>query len=240
MRRIDQLHLDYPFAGSRMLRDMLVGEGVKVGRRHVGTLMRRMGIEALRRLSHYEQEAPCASSLPVPAARLGHRARQRSLGAGHHVHPYGPRLGVPGGRTGLVQPPRAHPSVVHHDGPTSASRLCGRRRPGTDRRKSSTPTRAASPAALSSSPRWSALALAKSMDGRGCLRDNVFVERLWRSVKYEDVYLKAYDSDTAARAGMAAYFAFYDALRAIPEPRRARARHGLLQLAAAAFGAATG
>jgi putative transposase len=49
MRRIDRLHLDYPFAGSRMLRDMLRQEGFKVGRTHVATLMKRMGIEALYR-----------------------------------------------------------------------------------------------------------------------------------------------------------------------------------------------
>jgi putative transposase len=51
------------------------------------------------------------------------------------------------------------------------------------------------------------------MDGKGCWRDNVFVERLWRSVKYEDVYLKAYDDVSAARQGLAAYFAFYNARR---------------------------
>ena len=49
MRRIDELHLEYPFAGSRMLRDMLNREGYWVGRKHVATLMRRMGIEALYR-----------------------------------------------------------------------------------------------------------------------------------------------------------------------------------------------
>ena len=53
----------------------------------------------------------------------------------------------------------------------------------------------------------------QSMDGRGCWRDNVFVERLWRSVKYEEVYLKAYDSVSAARAGIAAYFDFYNRRR---------------------------
>ena len=53
----------------------------------------------------------------------------------------------------------------------------------------------------------------QSMDGRGCWRDNVFVERLWRSVKYEEVYLKAYDSVSAARKGLAAYFDFYNARR---------------------------
>jgi putative transposase len=49
MRRIDELHLDYPFAGSRMLRDLLRGEGVVIGRELVATLMRRMGIEAIYR-----------------------------------------------------------------------------------------------------------------------------------------------------------------------------------------------
>ena len=49
MRRIDELHLEHPFAGSRMLRDLLTQEGIDIGRRHVSTLMKRMGIEALYR-----------------------------------------------------------------------------------------------------------------------------------------------------------------------------------------------
>ena len=49
MRRLDRLHLEFPFAGSRMLRGLLAAEGCKIGRRHVKTLMRRMGIEALYR-----------------------------------------------------------------------------------------------------------------------------------------------------------------------------------------------
>ena len=49
MRRLDRLHLQFPFAGSRMLRGLLAAEGCKIGRRHVKTLMRRMGIEALYR-----------------------------------------------------------------------------------------------------------------------------------------------------------------------------------------------
>ena len=52
-----------------------------------------------------------------------------------------------------------------------------------------------------------------SMDGRGAWRDNVFVERLWRSVKYERVYLKAYDSVSAARADIADYMAWYNTSR---------------------------
>jgi putative transposase len=49
-----------------------------------------------------------------------------------------------------------------------------------------------------------------SMDGKGCWRDNVFVERLWKSVKYEEVYLKAYDSVTHAKASLGAYLNFYN------------------------------
>ena len=52
-----------------------------------------------------------------------------------------------------------------------------------------------------------------SMDGQGSWRDNVFVERLWRSVKYEEVYLKAYDSVTEARASLGRYFDFYNGHR---------------------------
>ena len=65
MRRIDELHLEHPFAGSRMLRDLLRGEGVAIGRDLVATLMRRMGIEALYRRP--------GTSAPAP---------------GHKVYPY--------------------------------------------------------------------------------------------------------------------------------------------------------
>jgi putative transposase len=58
MRRIDELHLDYPFAGSRMTRAMLVNEGIRIGRRHVRTLMRRMGVETLYRRPRTSKPAP--------------------------------------------------------------------------------------------------------------------------------------------------------------------------------------
>ena len=58
MRRLDELHLDYPFAGSRMLRDLLRREGVPIGRRHVATLMKRMGIEAIYRRPNTSKPTP--------------------------------------------------------------------------------------------------------------------------------------------------------------------------------------
>jgi putative transposase len=57
MRRIDALHMDYPFAGSRMLRDLLAAEGIKVGRLHVSTLMKKMAIEAIYRRSNTSKPA---------------------------------------------------------------------------------------------------------------------------------------------------------------------------------------
>ena len=62
MRRLDELHLDHPFAGARMLRDLLRREGVAVGRRHVSTLMKRMGIEAIyRRPNTSKRNRPIAT-----------------------------------------------------------------------------------------------------------------------------------------------------------------------------------
>ena len=58
MRRIDELHLDYPFAGSRMLRDLLRGEGVVIGRDRVVSLMRRMRIEAIYRRPNTSKSSP--------------------------------------------------------------------------------------------------------------------------------------------------------------------------------------
>jgi putative transposase len=55
--------------------------------------------------------------------------------------------------------------------------------------------------------------IAISMDGKGAWRDNVFVERLWRSVKYEEVYLRAYDSVSEARASIGRYLDFYNCRR---------------------------
>ncbi len=206
MRRIDELHLEHPFAGSRMLRDFLRLQGIEVGRRHVGTLMRRMSIQALYRKPNTSRTSD-ASGLPVRAARAGHRTGQPGLGAGHHLHPDGAGAGCTWWRcwTGRVAG-CWRTECRSRWRRTSASRPCGGcARWG--RQRLSTPTRAASSVAPSSWLRSRAGAM-QSMDGKGCWRDNVFIERLWRSVKYEDVYLKAYDGVSAARQSLAAYFEF--------------------------------
>lgn len=82
--------------------------------------------------------------------------------------------------------------------------------PATARLKSSTPVRGSQFTAETFTAAVLAQGCKLSMDGRGAWRDNVFVERVWRSVKYERVYLKAYDSVSTARAGIADYIHWYN------------------------------
>ena len=70
MRRIDELHLDYPFAGSRMLQGLLRGEGLETGRRHVATLMKKMGIEAIYRRPNTSKPAPGHKIYPYLLRKL--------------------------------------------------------------------------------------------------------------------------------------------------------------------------
>ena len=98
MKLIDRLHLDYPFAGARMLRDLLNLRRIQVGCRRVRTLMRRMGIEALYRKPIHQQETPGASDLPVPAEAPESRATQSGLGDGYYLCSNGTGLRLSGCR----------------------------------------------------------------------------------------------------------------------------------------------
>lgn len=96
MRRMDELHLEFPFAGSRMLRDLLRNKGQPVGRKGIRRLMKQMGIEALYRKTEHKSQARRTSDLPLPAAQPEHRAAQSRLGNRHHVHPDAPGLRLSG------------------------------------------------------------------------------------------------------------------------------------------------
>ena len=210
MRLIDALHLDYPFAGSRMLRDLLGRAGVSAGRRHVGTLMKRMGIEAIYRRPHTSKPAP-----------------------GHRIYPYLLR-GVAVVRpdqvwcTDITYIPMARGFVylvaivdwfsrrvlAHRVSITLTTDFCiealeeaiaTHGRPAMFNTDQGSQFTSEGFTDVLKSHR-----IEISMDGKGSWRDNVFVERLWRSVKYEEVYLRAYDSVTAARASLGRYLAFYN------------------------------
>ena len=213
MRRIDELHLDYPFAGSRMLRDLLRGEGVAVGRERVAAMMQRMRIEALYRRPNTSK--PCA---------------------GHKIYPYLLR-GIAVVRPNQVWAmdityvPMARGFVylaalvdwfsrrvlawrisitleVEFCLAAVEEALAKYGRPEIFNTDQGSQFSSADFTGL-----LMANAIAISMDGRGAWRDNVFVERLWRSVKYEEVYLRAYDSVGEARASIGRYLAFYNSKR---------------------------
>ena len=214
MRRIDELHLEHPFMGARMLRDHLRREGVHAGRRHIGTLMQRMGIQALAPQPGTSKRAP-----------------------GHHIYPYLLR-NAPITRsnqvwaldTTYISMARgfvyltavvdvASRRVLAHRVAITLEAIHAKEVIEQALAKYGTPeivnTDQGSQFTAQEFTRVVLDAGCKlSMDGRGAWRDNVFVERLWRSVKYESVYLKAYDSVSAARADIAEYLAWYNSQRA--------------------------
>ncbi|WP_242098411.1 IS3 family transposase [Sphingomonas sp. CROZ-RG-20F-R02-07] len=213
MRRIDELHLLYPFAGSRMLRDLLRQEGVSVGRLHVAMLMKRMRIKAIYRRPNTSKPAP-----------------------GHKIYPYLLRnLAVTKPNqvwaTDITYIPMARGFVYlvaivdWFTRRVLAWRMSISLNAGfCIEALEEALARWGKPTIFNSdqgsqftSTAFTAVLLrekiAISMDGKGCWRDNVFVERFWRSVKYEEVYLNAYASVLEARAGIGRYIAFYNAVR---------------------------
>jgi putative transposase len=213
MRRMDELHLDFPFAGSRMLRDLLNADGVAIGRRHVATLMKRMGIEAVYRRPNTSKPAPGHEIYPyllrdlpvtrpdqvwamdityVPMARgFVYLAAvidwfSRRVLAWRLSITLEAAFCVEALEEALAR--HGRPEIFNTD---QGSQFTGGAFTGVLTRNG----------------------IAISMDGKGAWRDNVFVERLWRSVKYEEVYLRAYDTVAEARASIGRYLSFYNTRR---------------------------
>ncbi len=213
MRRIDELHLEHPFAGSRMLRDMLEGAGIKVGRRHVGTLMRRMGIEALYRKPNTSRKHP-------QHAVFAYLLRGLQIDRANVVWALDITY-IPMARGWVylvaVLDWYSRRVLAHRVSITLEPDFCVEALHEAAERYGSPEIVNTDQGSQFSSADFvdevKRIGATQSMDGRGCWRDNVFVERLWRSVKYEEVYLKAYDTVSVARAGLDAYFAFYNSRR---------------------------
>ena len=213
MRRIDHLHLDYPFAGSRMLRDLLRQEGYCLGRKHVATLMKRMGVEALYR-----------------------KPKTTKPGAGHKIYPYLLR------NMAVTRPNQVWAMDITYIpmargfvylvavvdwftrrvlswkvSITMDTHFCleavedAMEQYGTPEIMNTDQGSQFTSQAFTELLKENDIRI--SMDGKGAWRDNVFVERLWRSVKYEDIYLRAYESATAVRTGLKRYFNFYNSRR---------------------------
>ncbi len=213
MRRIDELHLDYPFAGSRMLRDLLRGEGVAIGRQRALTMMKRMAIEALYRRPNTSKPAPGHKIYPyllrsitverpnqVWAMDITYIPMARGFVYLAAVVDWFSRR-VLAWRLSITMEvafclEAVEEALAKHGRPEIFNTDQGSQFTSAD---------------------FTGLllgqAIAISMDGKGAWRDNVFVERLWRSVKYEEVYLRAYDSVREARASIGRYLDFYNRKR---------------------------
>jgi putative transposase len=213
MAAIDEVHLQLPFYGARRLRDELREKGFAVGREHTSTLMRRMGMTALypkRKLSEPHPghrvypyllrgkditaagQVWCADVTYLPMARGFCYLVAVMDWASRRVLSF--RLSNTLDASFCTQ--ALEEALDRYDAPEIFN---------TD--QGSQFTSEGFTSLLTSH------GVAISMDGRGRWMDNVFIERLWRSVKYEEVYLKGYESIPEARHELAAYFDFYNKRR---------------------------
>ena len=213
MRKIDELHLEHPFMGARMLRDQLARQGIRVGRRHVRTLMIRMGIEALAPQPGTSQAAPGHKIYPYLLRKLA-ITRANQVWALDTTYIQMARGFVY--LTAVVDV--ASRRVLAHKVAITLEAVHAKEVIEQAFARYGTPEIVnTDQGSQFTAVEFTDVALARgcklSMDGRGAWRDNVFVERLWRSVKYERVYLKAYDGVRAAKADIADYFGWYNTHR---------------------------
>ena len=213
MRRIDELHLEYPFAGSRMLQGLLKGEGLETGRLHVATLMKKMGIEAIYRRPNTSKPEPGHKIYPyllrklavtrpnqvwamdityVPMARGFVYLRAVVDWFSRKVLSW--RLSITMEAAFCIE--AVEEALARYGKPDIFN---------TDQGSQFT--------SIDFTAVLKKAEIAISMDDKGAWRDNVFVERLWRSIKYEEVYLHAYRTVSEARGSIGRYVTFYNSRR---------------------------
>ena len=213
MRRIDELHLNFPFAGARMLRDMLRLEGEAVGRKHIGTLMAKMGIGAIYRKRN--------TSAPHPAHPIyPYLLRNRTIDQPNQVWAtditYIPMkrgfvylVAIVDWATRRVLAHRVSISMTTDFCVEALEEAIANF--GTPEIFNTDQGSQFTSQDFTDVLRSHAIQI--SMDGKGRWIDNVFVERLWKSVKYEHVYLHAYESVSEARQKLSGYLTFYNSSR---------------------------
>jgi putative transposase len=212
MQLIDRQYLDRPFYGARRMAAWLKSKGRQVNRKRIRRLMRRMGIEAIYRRRRTSQPAP-----------------------GHKIYPYLLR------KQAITRPNQVWAADITYipmargflylvaimdwysryvlawrlsntlDGSFCLDALCEALTKG--RPEVFNTDQGAQFTSQAFTGMLEQRGVRISMDGKGSYKDNLFVERLWRTVKYEEVYLKAYQDGREARAGLRQYFAFYNAER---------------------------
>jgi len=210
MRRIDELHLKHPFYGARRLAKQLVRDGFEVGRLHVATLMRRMGIETLYRRPR--TSIPARDSLIYPYLLGGVKIdRANQVWASDLTY-----LPMAHGFLFLVAilDVASRKVLSFRVANTMTPDFCVEALEEAIARFGAPEIMNTDQGSQFTSAAWTEVLKAEdtciSMDGKGRWIDNVFIERLWRSVKYENVYLRAYENGREVRAGLTEYFEFYN------------------------------
>jgi putative transposase len=213
MRRLDEVHMVHPFAGSRMLRDILRREGHTIGRKRVSTLMARMGIEALYRKPTTSQRHSAHRVYPYLLRNLAIERRNHVWAADITYIPMKRGMvylfAVMDWSSRKVLTWRLSNTLTTDfcvEGLQEALHTYGRPEIfNTDQGSQFT--------SLAFTSVLKAHGIQISMDGTGCWRDNVFVERLWKTVKYEEVYLRAYETVQMAQQYLSSYLTFYNQCR---------------------------
>ena len=213
MRRIDELHLQIPFYGARKLTRELRKEGHEVGRRHVSTLMHRMGIEAIYRKPRTSIPAREAAIRPYLLGKLTIN-RPNQVWASDITY-----LPMAHGFLYLVAilDVASRKVLTFRLSNTLTADFCVEALQEALAKFGAPEIFNTDQGSQFTSDEWISVldnaGVAISMDGKGRWIDNVFIERLWRSVKYEEVYLHGYANGTEARTALTRYFGFYNARR---------------------------
>jgi putative transposase len=213
MRRIDELHLEAPFFGARKIAAQLRREGQPVGRRHVRTLMRKMGIRVLYRRPRTSIPAREATIYPYllenVAIERPNQVWSSDLTYLPMAHGFLYLMAILDIASRKVLAWRLSNTMEARFCLEALEEALGKfGRPeifNTDQGSQFTSEEWTTPLKTAG--------VAISMDGKGRWIDNIFIERLWRSVKYEDVYLHAYASGSEARRSLTRYFSFYNGRR---------------------------
>jgi len=213
MNRIDRLHLELPFAGARMLRDLLRQEGHKAGRSKVSRLMRLMGIEALYRKPRTTRRHPENKVYPYLLRNLAVTQPNQAWAMDITYIPMARGFVY----LAAVVDWFSRRVLAWKVSTTMDVHFCLEAVEEAIERHGKPEIMNTDQGSQFTSQAFTGLlkdnGIQISMDGKGAWRDNVFVERLWRSVKYEEVYLHAYDTVSAAKAGLDRYFGFYNSRR---------------------------
>ena len=213
MRRIDELHLEIPSAGSRTLRTFLRKDGHRLGRQRVRRLMRKMGLEAIYRKPNLSRRH---AAHPIYPYLLRHLRIDRSNQVWATDITYIPM------RRGFVYLVAimdwySRRVLAWRLSNTLSTDFCVEALEEAIARYGAPEIFNTDQGCQFTSAEFTDVLKARdiriSMDGKGCWRDNVFIERLWRTVKYEEVYLKAYDTVSAAKASLGTFFEYYNRRR---------------------------